>query len=382
MIRSVLTKLAASAVLLAAVLLPVACSKSNDTTPAPGNSFASFDRQGMLQNLGANVVLPSFTEFAGKTDSLVAQTTAFGQQPTAAGLLATQQMWLRTANAYKRCEAYQFGPVYDQMLAAQLDFWPTRPANTEALLAANATIDEPLLEQQGVSVKGLAALEYALYHDGASAALARFTTAPDAAKRRAYVLAVAQNLRRKAMQVRDAWQNGYLTTYAQQDGQDINGSINLTANQLIAHIDYIKNTKVGIPAGKKDGTVHPDQVEAYESATSLSHLLNDLMGLERLFTGAGPTGSTGPGFNALLDHLGAQYNGQPLSTQIVTQLADCRAKTQALATANTTLAVAVTQNPAGATALYDSLKKLLVLTKVDMVSAVGVTLTFSDNDGD
>lgn len=378
MIRSTLTKLVASAALLTAALLPVACG--HDSTPSPDDKFASFDRKGMLQNLGANVVLPSFAEFAAKTDSLVSKATAFSQQPTAASLLATQQMWLRTANAYKRCEAFQFGPVYDQMLAAQIDFWPTRPANTETMLAANATIDEALIEQQGVSVKGLAALEYALYHGGSATALAQFTTAPDAAKRRAYVLAMAQNLRRKAVLVRDTWQNSYLATYAQQDGQDINGSINVTTNQLIAHIDYIKNTKVGIPAGKKDGTVHPEQVEAYESATSLPHLLNDLTGLERLFTGTGPTGSTGPGFNALLDHLEANYNGQPLSTQIIAQIADCRAKVQALGTA--TLAMAVSQNPTGVTALYDSLKKLLVLTKVDMVSSVGVTLTFSDNDGD
>ena len=371
------SRLLCGAALLAAAALPLACGKSN---PTPGNTFADFDRKGMLQNLGQHVVLPSFVAFAAKTDSLVAQAGSFGQQPTAAGLAATQGMWLRTALAYKRCEVFQFGPVYDQMLAAQLDFWPTRPANTEALLAQNATIDQALIAQQGVSVKGLAALEYALYHDGSDAALARLSTAADAAKRRAYLLAVAQDLSAKAHQVRDAWQNGYLATYAQQDGQDINGSINLTANQLIAHIDYVKNTKVGVPAGKKDGTVHSDQVEAYESATSTAHLLDDLTGTERLFTGAGPAGTTGPGFNALLDHLGAQANGQALSAAIVAQLADCRAKTQALG--NVPLAQAVQQNPAAVSALYDSLKKLLVLTKVDMVSAVGVTLTFSDNDGD
>lgn len=375
--RQLLIKLTTGAALLATGLLPLACGKKD---PAPTNDFASFDRQGMLQNLATNVVLPAFTEFAAKTDSLVAQAGSFGQQPTATGLAATQALWLRTALAYKRCEAYQFGPLQAQQLAAQLDFWPTRPANTEALLAANATIDQTLLAQQGVSVKGLAALEYALYHDGSDAALARFGTAADATKRRAYLLAVAQDLSAKAHQVRDAWQNGYATTYAQQDELDINGSVNQTANQLIILIEFLKNTAVGVPAGKKDGTVHADQVEAYESGTSTAHLLSDLTSVERLLTGAGPAGSTGPGLNALLDHLGAQSGSQPLSAAILAQLADCRAKASALN--GMPLTQAVQQNPAGATALYDSLKKLLVLTKVDMVSAVGVTLTFSDNDGD
>jgi predicted lipoprotein len=365
----------AAASLLALALVPAACS-SDSPTP---NKFDSFDRKGMLQSLGNNVILPAFTEFASKADSLVSQATAFNQQPTATSLAATQALWLRTANAYKRCEVYQFGPLTNA-LAAAVDFWPTRPANTDSLLVRSPVITEALVAQQGVTVKGLAGLEYALYHGSPATALARYTTATDAAKRRDYLLATAQDLRTSARQVRDAWQNGYVSTFAQQDGQSINGSINVTANAVISHIDYIKNSKVGIPAGKKDGTVQPEKVEAYESGTSIPQLLNDLTGVERLFTGTGATGSTGPGFNALLDHLGATYNGQPLSNQILSQLADCRAKANALG--NTTLAQAVTQNPTGVTALYDSLKQLLVLTKVDMVSAVGVTLTFSDNDGD
>ena len=372
----IFTKALLAATLLAAALLPLGCGSDS---PAPTDKFASFNRQGMLQHLGSAVVAPAFAEFAGQADSLAAQAAVFQQEPTAANLAATQSRWLRAANAYRRCEPYEFGPL-SSTAAAELNFWPTRPANTETLLANNAAISEALLAQQGVTVKGLAALEYALYHGGPAAALARHTTAADAAKRRAYLLAAALGLHTAARRGRDEWASGYAATYARQDGQDINGSINLTANALIQHIDYLKNTKVGAPAGKKDGTVRPEQVEGYESGTSLAQLLNNLTGLERLFTGAGPGGGTGPGFNALLDHLDARYNGQLLSAAIAAQLADCRAQAQALG--GSPLAVAVQQNPAGVNALYESLKKLLVLTKVDLVSSIGVTLTFSDNDGD
>lgn len=372
-------RLLSVALLGAGLLIQAGCGSDG---PKPDDKYASFDRQGMLQHLGSNVIIPAFSDFATKADSLVIQADAFNQTPTAAGLTSLQQQWRRTAGAYKRCEAYQFGPVYDQMLAASIDFWPARPDNLERVIAGNTAYSDAFIEQQGTSVKGLAALEYLLFSrsGGAATELARLTTSPDAAQRRAYLLALSQNLRTKARLIRDTWQNSYLTTYVQHDGQDINGSINQTMNQLIAHIDYIKNTKIGLPAGKKDGTTHPTQVEAYESNNSLNHLLNDLTGIERLYTGAGRTGVSGPGFDDFLDHLEAQANGQPLAPQVTAKLAECRAKALALGT--TDLSAAMTSNPAGVTALYDALKQLLVLVKVDMVSPLGVTLTFNDNDGD
>jgi predicted lipoprotein len=371
-IRAFLTKFFAAAALLTAALLPVACSDD-----APDDKFASFDRKGMLQNLGSNVILPAFSEFAAKTDSLVMQVTAFNQQQTPAEFAKMQALWLRTANSYKRCEVYQFGPLTSTAVA-DINFWPARTASIDAIMSHNVT--EALLTQQGATVKGLTTLEYLLYNGGTDAFNRFAPGTPDSDLGRAYLLALAQVLRTSAHQVRDGWQTSYATTYPQQDGQTINSSINVTANALISYIDFIKNNKVGTPGGKKDGNLHPEQVEAYYSGASLPQIQHNLTALERLFTGAGPTGSTGPGFNALLDHLEATYNGQPLSTAILAQLNDCRAKAQALGTGP--LSEAVRQNPTGVTALYDSLKQLLVLAKVDMVSAVGVTLTFSDNDGD
>ena len=361
--------------LSAAALLPIGCG-SHD--PAP-DKFTSFDRAGMLTGLADNVLLPAFAEFAAAADSLNTQATAFVQQPSAAALATTQTCWLRAATTYHRCEPDQFGPLTTTAVAS-LNYWPTRPGTTEAFLANNAAsaITPALLAQQGTPVRGLAALEYALYHGGAADALARYTTAPDADKRRAYLLALTQNLNANAAALHTAWQS-YRPTYLAQSGQDINGSINLTVNALIVNIDQLKNANVGTPAGKKDGQVQPETVEAYESTASLSLVLANLTGLERLFSGRGP-GGNGPGLNALLDHLEAKTNGQPLSAAVLAQLADARAKAQALAPA--TLAQAITQNPTGVTALYDSLKKLLVLTRLDVVSNAGLTLTFSDNDGD
>jgi predicted lipoprotein len=372
-IRASFTHLLATAALLTAALLPTACSDD-----APDDKFASFDRKGMLQNLGSNVMLPAFAEFAAKTDSLVVQVIAFTQQQTPAEFAKTQAMWLRTASSYKRCEVYQFGPL-NSTAVADINFWPARTASIETLVSSQ-NVTEASLTQQGATVKGLTTLEYLLYNGGPTAYNRFSPSMPDSDRGRAYLLALAQVLRTSAHQVRDGWQSSYAATYPQQDGQTINSSINVTANALISYIDFIKNSKVGIPAGKKDGNLHPEQVEAYYSGASLPQLLNNLTAMERLFTGAGPAGSTGPGFNALLDHLEATYNGQSLSAAIMAQLADCRAKAQALGPGP--LSEAVRQNPAGVTALYDSLKQLLVLTKVDMVSAIGVTLTFSDNDGD
>ena len=80
-----------------------------------------------------------------------------------------------------------------------------------------------------------------------------------------------------------------------------------------------------------------------------------------------------------LDFLGATYEGQPLSAAITEQTESALA---ALAAIEQSLSVAVVEDPDAVRTLYDEVKALLVLVKSDMANHLGITITFSDNDGD
>jgi hypothetical protein len=44
--------------------------------------------------------------------------------------------------------------------------------------------------------------------------------------------------------------------------------------------------------------------------------------------------------------------------------------------------VALTNNPQAIEDVYNELKKLVVLTKIDMTTQLGIVITYLDNDGD
>ena len=46
------------------------------------------------------------------------------------------------------------------------------------------------------------------------------------------------------------------------------------------------------------------------------------------------------------------------------------------------LSRAVTESPAEVEAAFESMRPLLVLIKTDLAALLGITVTFSDNDGD
>lgn len=69
----------------------------------------------------------------------------------------------------------------------------------------------------------------------------------------------------------------------------------------------------------------------------------------------------------------------PLSAEVDEQFERTIAALEAI---DQPLAVAVIEEPATVEAAYTEAKALVVLLKADMANHLGITITFSDNDGD
>ncbi len=91
------------------------------------------------------------------------------------------------------------------------------------------------------------------------------------------------------------------------------------------------------------------------------------------------TGAFGIGIDDYSDAVNATYNNEKLSTVILRQMDLCEMKANAI---SGSLENAAINQPAQVKELHLELKKLTVLTKVDLSSSLGVVITFSDNDGD
>ena len=363
------------------LILVWACSKTEEPS-----GFDTFDRKGMLTNLGNNVVVPSFDAFYQKSIALESAITAYAADvKNEQKLITAQNAWLDMAKAWKQASVFKQGPIEDKFLLSNIDFSTKgvylNPTLLETTITNGTTIDNAYIESKGATVKGIHAIEYLIFDKAqANANVIGSYTGTNGAKRAAYVTALATNLKNQAKLIEDDWKGGYVTTFISADGRDINSSLGILANKMIDLIYTVRDERIGAPKGNRNnGVPQPDLAESGVSNNSITLAINELKGLENAFQGRTPAGMDGVGLDDLLDKLGAKSGDELLSTKIKNQFATVYTKLNAIPAP---LQTAVVNNKTEVQAAYDEIKRLQVLLEVDMINNLGVLLTFSDNDGD
>lgn len=339
----------------------------------------TFDRSAMLENITQQLILPAHQNFVATLANLEATVIAFDETPNLATLAAVQEAWLAANLSRMAILPFRLGPIDDSLLHNRLDNRPPRLAFIEEeLIGGTETLTSDYLDSVGSSSVGLAAMEYLLFDPagGNPTILANYTTHPQSGRHRELLLALAQNLHQKGQQLAQVWAD-YAQPFieADMDNGEVQGSMNMLVNQMIADIEEIIATRLGKPSGQRsNGAIRPDLVEAAYSQASLPRILATLEGEQAAFNGG-----DGPGFDDYLNYLEATYQDEPLSSAINAQFERSLTALQAI---NGPLEQAVAQDLPHVEAAMAEIEKLLLLLKVDMTNQLGVTLTFNDNDGD
>jgi predicted lipoprotein len=140
-------------------------------------------------------------------------------------------------------------------------------------------------------------------------------------------------------------------------------------------VENARGEKLGAPAGTRtDGSVQPDSAESRFSGRSLEDVRDNLRGVEAVVFGASDQAEPAS-LAAQLSRLGRD--------DLPTSLADAFASGYAAIDAiPEPLAEAVASDPAPVLAAIDELSNLQRLIQVDVIHALGLVLTFNDNDGD
>lgn len=352
------------------------CKKKDDG--GSNNSSDNFDRKAMLTNWGNNLIVPAYKNLNDAANSMDAAANAFSQNPDANGLMTLQTAYLNTYKAWENASAFDLGPADDGYLSLAMNTFPT----DTGIISSNITAGTyNLSAASNIAAQGLPALDFLLYGKANNNdVLQLFTTDSKAANRKAYLTALTGLVRSKVNAVYTAWSTGgYLNTFINASGTDVGSSLGLLINGSIEDYEVLKNNKLGIPLGKMSmGTIYPEKVEAFYSKNSVMLALMQLQNMQNLYLGKSDAGD-GPGLDDYLVQLNAQYNGGSLNDAIKAQFTVAITKLQAVAEP---LSGNIQTNPADANAAYTEIQKLLVLLKTDMTSALGVAITFGDNDGD
>lgn len=364
-------------------LLFLGCSSGSDK-PDPEPVDQGKDRSVMLKALAENVIVPSYDQFKTKFDLMTAKSKAFTAKPDAQTLAEFRSAWADAYVAWERVELFDFGPAEKQTIRNFFNIYPA----SEAGIAANIADPASSLEvPASYPTQGFPALDYLIngLGTGDTAILAQYTTDKDAAKRLAYITRVITRMESLLGKVIGDWKGEYLNTFISKTGLDIGSSTSLMVNAVVLHYErYIRSGKFGIPSGAMaNGIPAPEKVEAFY-AKDISKTLAQAAhkAYVDFFNGKhAVTGAAGQGLKSYLDALGAKDSGtgKSLSETINTQFQTATTKLDAL---KPNLYEEVKTNNQAMKDTYTEMQKAVRMLKVDMTSAMSITITYTDNDGD
>lgn len=359
------------------LFVAIICFMLSACKPKP-SALEKYDRSVLLTSLADSVILPSYNNFNQAALALKTAADTFSNVATSSNLSALRTAWNTTLKAWMHCEPLNFEYANANSLNSQIASVPVNFPVIENEIHGTVTLDESYIAATGTTRKGMAAIEYLLYGNSGlqQSVIDSFTLSTTLDRRKQYLRLLCQHVYSYSSSVYSDWNHGNsYDHFISQTQLDISGSLNLLVNALTEHIEYVRKSKLGKPAGiDNNGSADGTLCEYNLSESSLENIKENIAAWKTLFTC-----NAGIGLDDYLDFVDAKYNGTPLSQTITQQLDLCLNKANDI---TVPLNLAVTQQPTQVNALYLELKKITVLTKVDLASNLGVVITFSDNDGD
>lgn len=356
--------------IISVIILAAACSKITDDT---NSLFGNYDQAPMLKNIGDSLLFSGINNLSTSATVAASAINAFSANPTDNTLTSAQSAWQALAQQWASVAPFDIGPMNDNLVSANIDTWPANASKIETAVSAQSNAGNV-----GADTKGLKGLEYLLFDKNGNAAVLAKYTAGDAANRKAFLNSVAQNLSTETSTLLTAWSNGYLNSFLTSKGNDVSSSVSQLINAMALYLDGIKNTKIGNPIGMgvkvNDNQSHADKIEYTIAEESLPAMKANVQAMKAVFDGNG-----GQGLDDLLRYVKAKKNGLDLSVVIDNQFDDVISKIDAL---NSPYATAVVSQKQPVQDVFNSLKILIAYLKVDVANNLGVTITFTDTDGD
>ncbi len=342
------------------------------------------DRKAVLTHIADNIVIPAYADFKVKFDLMSAKSLAFTSQPGPATLADFRLAWKEAYIEWQKVELFDFGPG---ARTAMRNYFNIYPASVQGINTYINNPSENIEVSSAYDKQGFPALDYLLNGVGTtdSEIVSWYTVPTEGPKRIAFVKRIIAHMESLLTKVSADWKGTYYAEFTNKTGTDIGSPTGELVNGFVLHYErYIRSGKFGIPSGAMlNGTVSADRVEAVYSRTLAKTLAQTAhQAAVDFFNGKNvKTGTEGPSLKSYLNSLEAKDNlsGKLLSEIINTQFTAGKSKIDAL---GPDLYQQVLSNNQAMKDTYNELQKMVRILKVDMTSAMSITITYTDNDGD
>lgn len=335
-------------------------------------------RRTLLERWSLELIVPLYAEFDQRSGDVAAAVDALCAEPSEATLGAARTAWEAARVPLKRAEVFAFGPYSrpEFRIGPKIDSWPARPAEVEEWIAGTNPVDAATLAELGVWHKGLPVIEYFLYSPEASA-----EPQLEQPRRCEYLRSAAAELAGRARELHLAWspESGDFASQLSGAGRtstawrSLRDAFGEVVNRMGFTIENVRRDKLGRPLGDMTGGVTlPNETESRFSGRAIRDILDNLAGIEVLFFGDAARGM--PGVSAY-----AVERGRNFDQQFRAAIDAARAALEAV---DMPLGEAVNIEPDPVREASARLLELQTLIQAELISALGLSLNFNDNDGD
>lgn len=320
-------------------------------------------RVDVLAEVAETVAVPGYERLATAADALAAATSELCDGPSRGLVDAAIDAVAAARTAWLETEAIWVGPVMARRSWAVVD-WPVAPDEIEALIADDEIVldIDRLSRRIGADQRGLQAVEYVL----GSSTVVTDLTAP---RRCDYLTGITEVIADEVHLVRadwiESWDDGPAYTAALPDPE--NGGLDALVNDSLFLLEAMTDMELGRGLGVLEDPSDPDAVVEGSLGLGVADLRARTTGLRRVLLGAEDDG----GLVALLDG--------DLRTRLTARFGAALAAIDSL---DGSLRASLTGNRAGVAAVRDALTAIQVTVATEIVSGLGVTIGFSDADGD
>ncbi len=351
------------------VILAVAACGAQDPTPT---------RQEMLGALTEQVIVPRYTEVAKEAQGLAHALQQLCAAPSREQLDLAQQAWYRARGPWMRAQAVGFGPVELRRTHSYIDWHPIDPDRIEKALVSRETITPAdVREFMSSAQRGLGTVEFLLF--GPADDILADLAAPHGLRCQ-YLTALGEVIAVETATVVSDWtgagaqdDSAYADIFAGRGPSALldSAAVDELVRSLVFLCRTIVDMQLGQALGINDGVPDPAALPGGAGHNAAADLRNQVLGMRDIYLGSLQEDDTGLGLSLLVRALSAETDDS------------LRAAFQTvLAALEEPLALRMAENPAPAQEAYASLKTLQRALNTEVVSLLGVSVGFSDTDGD
>jgi predicted lipoprotein len=322
----------------------------------------------VLSSLADGVVIPSYEALVADVLALAKALGDLCATPAAAALDTARDRWRDTELAWQSTRAAGVGPAIE-MRAMQAIAFAIRPEKLDQLLAGPGPVSADALEALGSDVRGLAGIEQALFGPGAEALVAA-----GGARRCAYAAGATELVAREATAVLDRWTGAGADPYrdafvAGMDGERLS-SVAAVVNEMAFRLQQADDQGLRAMAAVRSPEELPRTRREGPAAYGVASLRGVLGGIAAVVHG--PDGEVG-----LADLV--RSSSPDTADRLEDRVDDA---VQALRPLPDSSAAAIADHHAALERAAAAVAALRVLVTTEVASQLGITIGFSDSDGD